>query len=53
MRRGDNPRFVVTTLPDPPEALYRFYVQRGRPRPVKWCTSKGTTEHRTARFRLP
>ena len=21
---------VVTTLPDPPEALYRFYVQRGR-----------------------
>ena len=30
MDRGDNPRFVVTTLPEEPEALYRFYVQRGR-----------------------
>lgn len=30
MDRGDNPRFVVTTLPDEPEALYRFYVERGR-----------------------
>lgn len=30
MRLGDNPRFVVTTLPGEPEELYRFYVQRGR-----------------------
>ena len=30
MDRGGNPRFVVATLPDEPEALYRPYVQRGR-----------------------
>lgn len=30
MRLGDNPRFVVTTLPGEPEELYRFYVERGR-----------------------
>lgn len=30
MDRGDNPRFVVTTLHDEREALYRFYVRRGR-----------------------
>jgi len=25
----NNPRFVVTNLPDPPEAVYQFYCQRG------------------------
>ena len=30
MDHGDNPRIVVTTLPEKPEALYRFDVQRGR-----------------------
>src|SRR6185312_7581776 len=27
--KGPNTRFVVTTRPDPPEALYDFYVDRG------------------------
>lgn len=27
---GDDPRIAGTTLPDEPEALHRFYVQRGR-----------------------
>lgn len=30
MRLGDNPRFVVTTLPDDPETLYPFYTERGQ-----------------------
>jgi hypothetical protein len=29
--KGPNTRFVVTTRPDPPEALYDFYVDRGTP----------------------
>ena len=29
--KGPNTRFVVTTRPDPPEALYDWYVERGEP----------------------
>ncbi len=29
--KGPNTRFVVTTRPDEPEALYDFYVERGEP----------------------
>ena len=29
--KGPNTRFVVTTRPDPPEALYDWYVDRGEP----------------------
>jgi Transposase DDE domain group 1 len=29
--KGPNTRFVVTTRPDAPEALYDFYVERGAP----------------------
>jgi len=31
MRQGENPRFVVTNRHLAPEALYRFYCQRGDP----------------------
>ena len=31
MAKGPNVRFVVTTRPDAPEALYDFYVDRGEP----------------------
>ena len=31
MRQGENPRFVVTTTDLEPQALYRFYCQRGDP----------------------
>lgn len=28
--KGDNPRFVVTNLPETPEEIYGFYVERGQ-----------------------
>ena len=31
LAKGPNTRFVVTTRPDPPLALYNFYVDRGEP----------------------
>ena len=31
LAKGPNTRFVVTTRPDPPLALYDFYVDRGQP----------------------
>jgi hypothetical protein len=31
LAKGPNTRFVVTTRPDPPLALYNWYVERGRP----------------------
>jgi hypothetical protein len=33
LAQGPNVRFVVTTRPDPPLALYNWYVQRGTPEP--------------------
>lgn len=31
LAKGPNTRFVVTTRPDPPLALYDWYVDRGEP----------------------
>jgi transposase-like protein len=44
---------IREVLTDAPWQRCYVHFLRNWPRPVKWCTSEGTTGHRSARFRLP